>query len=156
MKAYPIPNGGIHIEMDDNDDWRLIAHLIADARDETYDLADDISANITAGDDLAADWADFVLPDLREQFDFALARVAQTVGQAHAAHNGGPGRVVILQNAAPDWYGVLNRARLALEHRHRFSTLETISTKDLATHGARLRDRLYCALQSLLLDHSFE
>ena len=155
MKAFPFPQGGIHIEMEDADDWRLLSRMLMDARDEGYDLAADVSGRITDAE-VAGDWRDFVLPDLRDEFDAALGRVVSTIGAAHAACQGVRGRVIVPREAAMDWYGVLNRARLALEARHRFAADGMPTKAEKEKHAARLRDRLYCALQSLLLDHAFD
>ena len=155
MKAYPIPHGSIHIELEDAGDWRLLSHMLMDARAEGYDLAADLCGMI-ADDEVAEDWRDFVLPDLRDKFDEALKRVTGVIGEAYAEHQGGSGRVIIPRDASMDWYGVLNRARLALEARHHFAAQEKPVQAGSEKHAARLRDRLYCALQSLLLDHAFD
>ena len=153
MKAFPISDGVIHIKVQDPDDWRLLSRILVDANDEDFDLAADVSGRIADGE-LADDWRDFVLPDLRDEFDESLGRVTRTLGEAYTAHQGGPGRVIIVRDAAMDWYGVLNRARLALEARHHFAARGKSAQADSEKHSARLRDRLYCALQSLLLDHA--
>lgn len=155
MKALPIPNGGIRIELEDADDWKLLSRMLLDAHDEDYDLVADVSGGIS-DEQVAGDWNEFVVPDLRDQFDDAIRRVATSLEKAFEAHQGGAGRVVIPRDAAHDWYGVLNRARLALEARYRFGAAKGAAHADPEKHAARLRDRLYCALQSLLLDHAFE
>ncbi len=157
MKAYPIPQGGIHIELEDADDWRLLARMLRDARDDAFDLAANVGGHIP-DEEIAEDWQDFVMPDLRDQFDGQLERVTSAIARAHEAHQGGGGRVLVARDAGADWYGVLNRARLALESRYKLAEERGDGEEGPARgeHAARLRDRLYCALQSLLLDHAFD
>lgn len=155
MKARPIPNGAIRIELEDADDWKLLSRLLLDAHDPDYDLAADVAGRMPEGE-VAEDWQDFVLPDLKDEFDAGLRRVRERVERGHEGCGGQAGFLVIPRDAAQDWYGVLNRARLALEARFRFAGQKAGPQMPPEMHAARLRDRLYCALQSLLLDHAFE
>ncbi len=154
MKAFPISNGAIRIELEEADDWRLISRLVVDAGDQNYDPATDVSGKMT-NEEVREDWNDFVLPDLRDQFDATLARVSTIIEKEWVAHEGKNGGIIITGEDCHDWYSVLNRARLALEARHGLGNIKQIHAVDPELHAARLRDRLYCALQSLILDHSF-
>lgn len=153
MKAFPTSNRAIQLELEDQDDWRLLLQLLADAGMDDFDLALDVSAQMDVGE-VSADWREYVLPDMREEFDGALARVARSIDEARRVHEFGEGNLMISVDAAMDWYGVLNRARHALESRHGLAARRKQSPDDLEVRSASLRDRLYCAMQSLLLDHS--
>ena len=155
MRARPQANGAIRIELDDVDDWKLLSRLLLDAHDPEYDLAADVAGRMPDAE-VAEDWREFVLPDLRDEFDGGLRRVTKAIEHAFAACHGGAGALVIPRDAAHDWYGVINRARLALEARYRFAGEIPGPHMPPDVHAARLRDRLYCALQSLILDHAFE
>lgn len=153
MKAYPLPDRSIQLEVEDGDDWRLLEQLLIDAGMEGFDPALDVSARI--GDEaLMEDWVEYVLPDLREVLDGTLSRVARSIDRKRKETGAGAGRVLIAADDGMDWYGVLNRARLALESRHGLAMLRDRKVVDVDVRSALLRDRLYCALQSLLLDHS--
>lgn len=155
MKAFPTPNGIIHIEVEDVDDWRLLTRLLIDAGDTDYDIADDICGRISDME-VASDWRDFVVPDLVVKFDASLARVAASIELACKEHDGGGGGFTIDPQYSHDWYGVLNRARLALESKyHLAASRKNAGEMTSEIHAAYLRDRLYCALQSLILDHAF-
>jgi len=155
MKAFPIPHGAIRIEVEDADDWRLLTRLLVDARDPTYDPAAYVTGRMM-DEEVAEDWQEFVGPDLREQFDQSLVRVSSSIEEACKAHEGGKGGVDITLDRCQDWYGVLNRARLALEARHQLAANRGTAPAAPEAYAARLRDRLYCALQSLILDHAFD
>lgn len=155
MKAFPIPNGAIRIEVEDADDWRLLTHLLVDAGDPTYDPAADASGRMM-DDEVAEDWREYVVPDLKDQFDATLNHVSNIIEAACRGHEGGKGGVTITLDHCHDWYGVLNRARLALEAKHRLAVHKNNPSAEPEIRAARLRDRLYCALQSLILDHAFD
>lgn len=155
MKALPIQNGAIRIELEDATDWRLFTRMLMDAGDKKYDPAADVSDRMTDGE-IAEDWSEFVVPDLRDQFDAGLLRVSAMIENEYKAHDGGKGAVIIPRDGCHDWYGVLNRARLALEAKHRLAAQKNNPSATTDILAARLRDRLYCALQSLILDHAFE
>ena len=153
MKAYPLPDRAIQLDLEDGGDWRMLSQLLADAGMEGFDPALDVGARI-GDEDLMDDWIEYVLPDLREDLDGALSRVARRIRRHRDESNAGSGRLVITADEVMDWYGVLNRARLALESRHGLATLKNRTVVEAEIRAALLRDRLYCALQSLLLHHS--
>lgn len=155
MRARPQAHGAIRIELDDVDDWKLLSRLLLDAHDPEYDLAADVAGRIS-DEEVAEDWREFVLPDLRDEFDGGLRRVTEAIERAFADCHGGAGSLEIARDAAHDWYGVINRARLALEARYQFAGEKPGPHMPPDVRAARLRDRLYCALQSLILDHAFE
>ncbi len=153
MKAFPKPGREIQLEVENEGDWRLLTQLLADAATHDFDLAAEVCSGMV-DDDITEDWREFVVPDLRDAFDESLARVVRMIDEARQKDFPGSGRVVIAPDVCMDWYGVLNRARLALESRHRVAAYRKAPTGQPEIHAAALRDRLYCALQSLLLDHS--
>lgn len=162
MKAIPIDNGGLCLEMEDADDWKLLARMLLDARDPEFDLAEDLGGQVT-DEAVAGDWREFVVPDLRVSFDDGLERVAKAIHRAHQDSAGGAGLVLIPRDAGAEWYGALNNARLALEARHKFGRdshdrprPQVVAGFSSEKRAAFLRERLYCALQCALLEHAFE
>jgi hypothetical protein len=88
--------------------------------------------------------------------------VTKAIDRAHRDSAGDAGRVLISRDAAADWYGALNTARLALEARHKFGNAnhgrpnpQVVAGFSSEKRAAFLRERLYCALQCALLDHAF-
>lgn len=162
MKAIPTLNGGLRLEIQEPEDWKLLGRMLLDARDPEFDLADDLGGRVR-DEAVAEDWREYVVPDLRESFDDVLTRVARVIEDAHRASKGGGGHVMIPRESSGDWYGTLNQARLALEARHGFGADGGAAKSKAAVAGypaekraAFLRERLYCALQCVILDHTFD
>jgi len=90
MRARPQANGAIRIELDDADDWKILSRMLLDAHDPEFDLAADVAGQMPDGE-VADDWRDFVIPDLRDGFDTGLRRVTKAVERGFAACHGGQG-----------------------------------------------------------------
>jgi hypothetical protein len=110
---------------------------------------------LIADPEAAADWEEYIIPDLEETFQGELAHVAEEVALARIDSAGGAGLLWITRNDAEKWYGALNQARLALEDIHHFGPGEKIKTSSLPapSRDAFLRSQFYCAVQSLLLEY---
>lgn len=155
MKAMPTLEGGLRIDAEDAGDWTVLRSIIADAGAANgVDLASRLGALISkeAG---AEDWEEYVVPDLREGFQDALAEIGVTIESAMFEADGGPGPLWISREDVFPWYSALNQARLALEEIFHFGYEEDIDPGDLppAQRAAFIRSRFYCAIQGLLLEH---
>jgi hypothetical protein len=154
MKALPTLEGGLRIDAEDPSDWELLRSIIVDANDGKIDLASRLGGLISeeAG---AADWEEYVVPDLREEFQDQLAQIGAAIEAASFHSQNGPGPIWITREDASAWYSSLNQARLALEERFHFGPSETINLKKLTPErqAAFIRSKFYCAIQSLLLEY---
>jgi hypothetical protein len=154
MKVSPTLEGGLRIDAEDLSDWEILHAILHDAKRGGTDLAQSLGGLISeeAG---AEDWRDFVVPDLREEFDDQISKVAKTIECAMEQSGGEAGSIWIGKADAFIWYGALNQARLALEDLHHFGPSEDVSMEELhpARRSAFFRSQFYLAIQSLLLDH---
>jgi len=154
MKVMPTLEGGLRIDAEEDDDWKLLLGITHDAVSCDERLANRLG-NLIADEEVAADWREFIVPDLEEAFHADLAHVAISIAAAHVDSGGGSGPLWITRDDALHWYSSLNQARLALEEIHHFGPSENRSYEDipLRCRSAFLRSQFYCAIQSLLLDH---
>jgi hypothetical protein len=154
MKVGPTLEGGLRIDAEDLSDWEILHAILHDAKRTENDLADSLGGLILeeAG---AEDWRDFVVPDLRDEFDSQLSKVTKIIEGAMEKSGGDPGSIWIGKADGFIWYGALNQARLALEDLHHFGPSEDVSMEELhpARRSAYFRSQFYLAIQSLLLDH---
>jgi hypothetical protein len=154
MKALPTLEGGLRIDAEDASDWELLRSIIVDANDGEVDLASRLGGLISeeAG---GADWQEYVVPDLREEFQDQLAQIGAAIEAATFHAQNGPGPIWITREDAPAWYSSLNQARLAIEEHFHFGPSETIDLKKLTPErqAAFIRSKFYCAIQSLLLEY---
>ena len=154
MKALPTLEGGLRIDAEDASDWELLRSIIVDANGCEADLASRLGGLISdeAG---GADWEEYVVPDLREEFQDQLAQIGAAVEAATFHAQNGPGPIWITRDDAPAWYSSLNQARLAIEEHFHFGPSETITVKGLTPErqAAFIRSKFYCAIQSLLLEY---
>jgi hypothetical protein len=154
MNVAPTLEGGIRIEAENAIDWSLLEAITHDARGGG-DLASRLGA-LMGEDPHAADWEEFVIPDLHRDFAEQLEYVAAAVKEARAKAGGGAaaGPLWIHRSDAMHWYGSLNQARLALEARHHFGdrTRLPAGERDEQRRSAFFRNQFYQAIQSLLLD----
>lgn len=154
MKVSPTLEGGLRIDAEDLSDWEVLHAILHDARRGDVDLAGSLGALISeeAG---AEDWQEFVVPDLRDEFDQQISRVAKAIESAMEQSGGEPGSIWISRNDGFIWYGALNQARLAIEELHHFGPSEDVAMEELhpARRSAFFRSQFYLAIQSLLLDH---
>ena len=154
MKINPTLEGGLRIDAEDLGDWEILHAILHDAKRGDTDLAAELGKLITE-DASAEDWREYVIPDLRDDFEDQLSKVAQAIESAMDATSGGPGSIWIHRADGFIWYGALNQARLAIEDLHHFGPTENVSMDDLhpARRSAFFRSQFYLAIQSLLLDH---
>jgi hypothetical protein len=153
MKALPTLEGGLRIDAEDASDWELLRAIIIDATDCPTDLASRLGGLISeeAG---ASDWEEYVVPDLREEFQDQLAQISAAVEAASFHAQNGPGPIWITREDAAAWYSSLNQARLAMEEHFHFGTSEAVEVEGLTPErqAAFIRSKFYCAIQSLLLE----
>lgn len=154
MNIIPTLEGGLRIEIEDPADWFLLHTIAKDCTRYGKSLAAELSEWI---DDpgLQSDWHDFVIPDLEREFSCAIEHVIESVRCAETQAKDGPGTLRITPQDGPLWFSALNQARLAIEDYYHFSRQEPLdmSQLDPIQRAAFLRSRLYCAIQSQLLDH---
>jgi hypothetical protein len=158
MKIVPTPPGGLALHLEFGEEWSMLTGILRDARTPGFDLVGQVGGKM-AGTADAADWAEFVLPDLREGFDQHLKTVLKAIETARFEAAGGPGTVSIPAAEMFDWYATLNQARLALEARYHFGTGPlggSFAKVDPERLTAYYRSQFYCAVQSHLLDYGME
>lgn len=154
MKVSPTLEGGLRIDAEDLGDWEVLHAILHDARRGESDLADKLG-NLISDEAGAEDWREYVVPDLRSEFDHQLEKVAATIESAMTQAGDGPGSIWISRADGMLWYGALNQARLSIEELHHFGPTDTVSMESLppARRSAFFRSQFYLAIQSLLLDH---
>lgn len=144
MKAAPTLDGRLRIDLENEIDVAVMASVVGDAGPTTATLAEAVSGGMDA--EVAEDWDEFVVPDLRESFNNQVACVAKALAGVE------PGSTVFVpRDEAEQWYGALNQARLALESRYQFGDDE-LEKMDPERRTARIRSHFYQVLQGLLLD----
>lgn len=154
MKIVATTPDGLALDLESADEWSMLTGILRDARTPGFDVVAQVGSKMADTDD-AEDWAEFVLPDLREGFDRHLKTVLKAIETARFEATGGPGTVMIPQAEIFDWYAALNQARLVLEARYHFgSGLSGDSPAKLTPEflTAYYRSQFYCAVQSHLLD----
>lgn len=154
MKIIPTLKGGLRIDTDAPGDWALLNGIANDAISCESSLAQRLG-NLITDEDVTADWQDFVIPDLEEQFSSALLYVTTAIASAHLESGGGPGLLWINHEDGFQWYSALNQARLAIEQQYKFGPSEAINPDEFPPkrRAAFLRSQFYMAIQSLLLEH---
>ncbi len=154
MKAMPTLEGGLRIDTEDASDWELLRSIIADANGCEIDLASRLGGLVSpdAGGD---DWQEYVVPDLREEFQDELAQVGAAIESAMFHADSGAGPLWITRDDVFPWYSSLNQARLAIEEHFHFGPRETIEMKGLTPErrAAFIRSKFYSAIQGLLLEY---
>lgn len=154
MKAIPTLEGGLRLDAENFNDWGMLRSVIGDAGGGAVDLASRLGRLISqeAG---AADWEEYVVPDLREGFQDELAQVGAAIESAIVNADAGAGPIWITREDVFPWYSALNQARLAIEEQYRFGASETLSLNepDTVRQAAFQRSKFYAAIQSLLLEH---
>ncbi|MBK1883174.1 hypothetical protein JIN85_12160 [Luteolibacter pohnpeiensis] len=148
----PTLEGGLRLEAESEVDWQILYAIPHDAAGT--DLASRLGDLVT-DDSLAEDWNDFVVPDLKSQFDNQIEHVSDAIREAHASAEGERGTISIKPAESSIWYGVLNQARLSLEEMHHFGNRDQVDLtgQDPNRRTAFFRSQFYCALQSEMLRH---
>ena len=149
MKVAPVLKGGLRIDVESSMDWMVLRCIPYDARGGGLDLADRVSAPMS-GDEGIEDWRDYVLPDLRDDFNAQLAAIEAAVDAAGGDDE--PAELFISKENAELWYGGLNQARLALEERYDLSNA-VLAEMTPGKRSAWFRSQFYLHVQSLLLTH---
>jgi hypothetical protein len=157
MKAMPTLEGGLRVDTENADEWQLLKSILADANAPATDLASRLG-ELMHDDAGSEDWQEFVVPDLRETFQDALAHVGAAVEAAMFHAEYGPGPMWITRDDADHWYGSLNQARLALEEQFHFGPSETVDLKQMPpeSRSAWMRTNFYQTLQGMLLEHAMK
>jgi hypothetical protein len=154
MKAMPTLEGGLRIDAEEASDWDLLREIIVDANGGKVDLASRLGGMINdeAGGE---DWQEYVVPDLREDFQDRLAQVGAAIESAAHQASGEAGPIWITPEDVFPWYSALNQARLELEEQFHFGSNEEIDLMSLPEESrpAYIRSYFYFTLQSLLLEH---
>jgi hypothetical protein len=154
VKITPTLEGGLRIDAEDAGDWLLLNGIANDALTCDEGLATRLGKLVT-DEEVAGDWRDFVVPDLEDQFSSALLHVTTVIASARLEAGDGPGSLWITPEDGSQWFSALNQARLAIEEQSHFGPSEMIDPEDLPPQrrSVFLRSLLYCAIQSLLLEH---
>jgi hypothetical protein len=154
MKAMPTLEGGLRIDTEDASDWELLRAIIVDANGCEDDLASRLGGLI--GEEAGGeDWEEYVVPDLREEFQDELAQVGAAIESAIHHAGGVAGPIWITPDDVSPWYSALNQARLAIEEHFQFGPSETPDIGNLTPErrAAFIRSKFYCAVQGLLLEY---
>jgi hypothetical protein len=154
MKVTPTLEGGLRIDAEDDGDWKLLLAVTHDAICCQESLGKRLGGLIT-DEESAADWREFVVPDLDEIYDEDLTYVGVAITTARNAANSGRGSLWITPEDSLRWYGVFNQARLALEEIYHFGETGEMKPESLPkqSRNSLLRVQFYFAIQSLLLEH---
>ncbi len=158
MKIVPIATGGLSLELASADEWSMLTGILRDAKAPGFDLIEKVGAKMVDGEGWD-DWAEFVLPDLREGFERHLKTVLKAIETARFEAAGGAGSVQIPEAEMFDWYAALNQARLALEARHQFSEglmAGSFGTVTPELRAAYYRSQFYGSVQNYLLEYGME
>ena len=154
MTVMPTLEGGLRIDAEDAGDWDLLRGIVDDANGGDVDLASRLG-DLVEDEEVAEDWQEYVVPDLREGFQDELAEIGALIESAAFEAAGGPGPIWITRENAMPWYSALNQARLALEELHRFGPEGRADPRRMGDekHAAFIRSGFYSDIQSLLLEH---
>jgi hypothetical protein len=152
MKIMPTLDGGLRIDAEDKDDWRLLSGITGDTMSREDKLSHRLGELIT-DQEVALDWLEYIVPELEDGFTSAVLHVTTAIASARVESGGGPGPLWITREEIFQWYSALNQARLAIEDSHHFGPGELIDPEELpaARRSPFLRSQFYCAIQSMLL-----
>ena len=143
MKVMPTLEGGLKIDVESEQDFRVLEMIVKDAGSP-----DEVTADLAQLMQQQEDWNELITPDLWEMVYGQFAIVAKAVSAAKVDNI-----LHISSDSADAWYGALNQARLQLEREHGLHqwTEEEDGLSELL-QNILIRDRFYCMLQTLLLD----
>lgn len=143
MKAAPTLDGRLRIDVETELDVVVLKSVVGDAAGETGSLAEKLAAGMAG--EIADDWQEFVLPDLREHYDQQVGTVARALADLS------PGMAVFVSREdAGSWYGTFNQARLALEDRYQLS-VKPPGPATAERRTALIRSNFYQVIQGMLL-----
>ncbi len=153
MKIMQTLEGGLRLDAEEASDWQLLQGITNDAVSCDENLAHRLGKLITE-EDVAADWREYIVPDLQEGFSTDVLHVTTAIASAQLEAGGGPGSLWITPSDAIQWYSALNQARLAIEERYHFGPSENIRPASLPPvyRPPFMRSQFYCAVQSMLLE----
>lgn len=154
MTVMPTLEGGLRIDAEDESDWDLLRGIVDDANGGESDLASRLGGMVDDAD-VAEDWQEFVVPDLREEFQDELAEIGAMIESAAFDVDGGAGPLWITRENAYPWYSALNQARLSLEEVYQFGPEGRADPRKMKEEkqAAFIRSGFYSDIQSLLLEH---
>jgi hypothetical protein len=146
--------GGLRLDAEDSTDWKLLQGISSDAVSCDENLAHRLAKLIT-DKEIAADWGEYIVPDLEEGFSADVLHVTTAIASARLESGGEAGPLWITPDDAFQWYSALNQARLAIEERHHFGPGGNIHPASLPAISRPhfMRSQFYCALQSMLLEY---
>lgn len=152
MNVGPTLDGGLRIDADDAADWAVLRCITLDACGLPVDLAAQLGSLIRDEPE-PGDWEEFVVPELRAQFDGQIELIGRTIETALGDDPDEGGSILIGAADAEAWYGALNQARLALEATHHLgnSAEGEPDRADSERRSAFFRSQFYFAIQELLL-----
>ncbi len=146
--------GGLRLDAEDAADWKLLQGISSDAVSCDENLAHRLAKLIT-DKEIAADWGEYIVPDLEEEFSSDVLHVTTAIASARLESGGDAGPLWITPDDAFQWYSALNQARLAIEELHHFGPGGNIHPASLPAVSRQpfMRSQFYCALQSMLLEY---
>jgi len=152
VNVGPTLDGGLRIDADDAADWAVLRCIALDARGLPVDLATRLG-RLIRDEPEPGDWEEFVVPELRAQFDGQLELIGRAIESALGDDPEEGGSILIGPADAEAWYGALNQARLALEAMHHLggSAAGEPDRSDAERRSAFFRSQFYFAIQELLL-----
>lgn len=140
-------------------DWYLLRSIVQDASGLENDLASRLGDRVVENE-VAQDWKDIVVPDLREAFVDDLNHVGAMIEAAFAFRKAKDTKLEIPSEEAMIWFSALNQARLSLEERYSFEDNEKTLQEELDTGNessvrseALFRNNYYSMLQTYLLEN---
>lgn len=152
MKIMQTLEGGLRMDIEEDDDWHLLQSITNDAISCDEKLAQRLG-NLITDPDVAQDWEEFIIPDLEDGFASDVQHVATAIASARLKSGGGPGPLWITRDDAFHWYSALNQARLAIEERFQFGPEEEVDPDKLTRteRAAFIRSDIYSDIQRMLL-----
>ena len=94
--------GGLRIDAESEADWHLLDMIITDAASCDRGLAERL-ADAIDDREMAADWNEWVVPELEEGFEAELAFVKMTIESACHEASGGVGPLWVIPREAQRW-----------------------------------------------------
>jgi hypothetical protein len=152
VNVGPTLDGSLRIDADGAADWAVLRCITLDAGGQPVDLATRLG-RLIRNEPEPGDWEEFVVPELREQFDGQLETVGRAIESALGDDPEEGGSISIARSDAEAWYGALNQARLALEAEYQLGGMGDAAPdrSDTGRRSAHFRSQFYLAVQEMLL-----